>query len=429
MPPVNHSSTGETKKPVRILYHDGSAYCIGLWWQTLPGGRSAAKKIIIKAAKDKARSFAASDYNHVAIRTSQYGLGHFSNNTQSKKFVSLAASLRSQRQDDTMIGIFNFGPDLWWLCQISSGIIGADGDAWFSSEEDARNALSSIRQLLQSQEEEIFCDTPDASWKFLAPLLKPENPLVQLNTDDPSKRKIKQRILAAGTMVSLVFGGFYAWSLYEEYQEQQTMTMALEVRNAGLKAKMSHAEQFFDKKWNDTPPPAAIGAFCSRALLEVPLVYNGWHLIEADCKNTSLNVIWGHARYADFLQLPPESRFSAPQKATAVYSLPKLPSRAKEDSLLQKDTIPPRLYQLAQNLSALLVLNWLPVETYQIDEENTVSAPWQACDFTLTKIPSSSLLTNDIFDAINFPGIVVTSVNKQGITLTIKGTFYGKVSK
>jgi hypothetical protein len=419
----------EGKKPVQILFHEGQSYCIGLWWQTLPGGRSVAKKTIIKTAKEKAKSFAASDYNYVAVRTSQYGLGHFSD-VPSRKTVSLAASLRTQRQNDSLIGIFNFGPELWWLCQISSGAVGADGDAWFTTEAEARNAFASIRQLLQTQDKELFFATPEASWKFLHKFLKPENPLVQLHVSDPSIRKLKIKILMAAILLVSLFAAFQGWTIYQEHVEEEERQVALAARKASLQAQLANAEQFFKKKWNDAPPSPAVGELCSRALLEIPLVFNGWRLAEADCKVSSLSVVWDHGRYVDFINLPPSGRYSGgPQKAVSTYALSKLPLRAKTDNLLKKDAIPPIFYQLAQSLSGKLVLTWAAIEKHQIDKDNTISAPWQACNFTLTQVPASALLSPDLFNALNFPGVVITSISRQNSIITIKGTIYGTIER
>lgn len=419
---------------MRTVQIADKSYAVGLWWQVRPGG-PAKKKIMLKLARETAAGFASDQYNCVAIRQHQYGLGAMQLRRAQDIFpgnlVPLAAALRPLGNQDAFLGIFCLTEGLWWVCGIVRGIIAADGDAIFSTEEEARAAASSLRMLIEDVGiVEVVHTSPEASREYLAPLLWPEPSLVPLH--DTNRRQRLSRLGMVGVVLLAVSAVAY-W-VYEEYQvREQSRLIAQQAiaKDAQRKDQLAHPERYFKKNWLSAPSILDAGKQCSELILSLPLVSNAWMLEEATCSPAeNLMVTWAHAKGASFVEPPAGAEITSPQRAMERRTLPRLPPRLSNRSLLTKNDATAVLYQITQNTGSQVTLSWEAPEQFRIDNKTSVTAPWQRGNFEFKNLPAQTALGPDLFGALSLPGVMFTSVtlHTQNSTWTIKGSIYAGIS-
>jgi hypothetical protein len=87
------------------------------------------------------------------------------------------------------------------------------------------------------------------------------------------------------------------------------------------------------------------------------------------------------------------------------------------------------LYELNQNIGGRLApFEFVPPQQLMIDEETTITAPWQRINFEISQFPVAYILDDDLFGALNFPGAVLESLARKNHDFTIRGFIYASVS-
>ena len=412
---------------MRTIEISGRTYAVGLWWQPSPGG-PAKKGAMLKLARETAvdPDFASEDYNYVALRPEQYGLGHHGHALPSKT-ISLAAALRPLGQEEAFLGVFCLEDSVWWVSCIIRGLVAADGDAVFKTRDEALAAASGLRRLLgEVRLVEELRESPEAGQAFLTPLLRPEAPIRPLHEAGEQERLMRRGLLAV--VLGLVFslGVYWLYGAHQARQEAHQSAREMAAQEAQKMELLAHPERLFKKHWLDGPDFIRAGKQCAEALLSLPLSMNVWMLEEAVCRpGSSLQVSWGHRKGASFVVPPPKTGLTTPQQAMEYQTLAWLPPRSlSEDDLLTKEEVTAVLYELTQNISSLLSLSWDPPEPYRIDDETTIYAPWARGKFELSRLPARALLGADLFGALSHPGSVLVSVTQKNNDLSIKGDIY-----
>ncbi len=174
------------------------------------------------------------------------------------------------------------------------------------------------------------------------------------------------------------------------------------------------------------------GGQCAKALMALPLAANGWRFEEAVCRPASgFTTTWAHVKGASFVALPKGAALVSPGQAASDRSLSALPGSPPSSlPLLTRDQAAATMYDLTQSLAAQLILSWDAPEQYKIDEETTVSAPWQRGQFELTQVPVAALLEPGLFEALGrYPGTMVLSLSRKSNELTLKGCIYANTAQ
>ncbi len=309
------------------------------------------------------------------------------------------------------------------------GIIVADSDVVFATEEEAKAAAADLRQLIEyAGLEEVVETSPESSRKLLASLLWDVPPLLPLYDSD--RRRLLFRMGVAACLLLAVLLGV-RW-IYNDYQAREQARLAAQqaiARDAQRKDQLAHPERYFRKAWLDAPLPLDAGIQCASAILSLPFSSNAWTLEQAVCApSADLEVTWAHTKGASFVALPPGAHIASPQQAVETRTLQTLPARPADQPLLARDSATALLYQITQNISSQLSLPWEAPEQLRIDDKTTVIAPWSRAEFTFSNLPAQAMLGPDLFTALGLPGVMLTSLTLQNGTWTIKGYIYVVIS-
>ncbi|MDR2076395.1 MAG: type 4b pilus protein PilO2 [Desulfovibrio sp.] len=390
---------------MRIVRLFDRSYAVGLWWQHRPGG-PGPKKAVLALARERAKEFPQDNYTCVALQAHQFGLGSYRGEIKNPRVYSLAAALAPEAE--SFVGVFRLEDDLWWLCVLNKGDIAPDGDACFATEEEARAAANSHRQVVGV--DEVFYSSLDAGLRYLASALRPETYLQEIFPSAAGRRRLKVRIGLVVTLVALAAGG---WLLRDYLEERELEELTRLTQDAAIRYKRElaeHPERFFSMGWQDAPPSAAAGNQCLAAMADVPLVFQGWIAEGAQClPGKDLTVIRSHKRGASFVDLPAGTRLLSSESASLTSPLPALARRPTlaPGGLPLRDAAAARLYQLTQDLNARLQLSWDPPEQTVRDEVSLV-CPWQKGRFDLT-VPHDAM--SFVFSALEYPGLMVSRVS------------------
>jgi len=402
-------------------------YAVGLWWQVRHSG-PAPRKVILDLARKTAREFEKEQYNLVAIRPQQFGLGQSSEAPD--KCHALAGAIRMRREVDSFLCIFNLADDFWWVCSISKGIIAANGDTWHSTREEAEKAAHSQQQLIEG--DFVLYDTPEESLAALEPLLSPERALEPLFPNPDKRKRQIQQILLFAASIALIFVGF---SLFNKLKEQETMRQlrySLDARAKHEDELRRYPERIFAMPWQNAPLVTAAGTQCANAILNQPSVYLGWSLADMFCApGDSLAVYRAHNIGASYIDLPEKMNFVTAQKTVQSVSLPRIPTRPSvpHTSLPTRKQVTAVIFELTQALKANLeIFGWEPPEQ-TIRGDVQLSAPWQSGKFTISGVPHSMVASGLVFKALEQHGLILTSIVYKATVKnwTIQGEAYARL--
>lgn len=410
---------------MRILSLFGKQYAVGLWWQIRPGGPATRKNMLV-LARQTAQEFTADAFNCVAVRPTQYGLAHWEKPV--RNVLSLAAALRPL-ESDSFIGLFQLEQGLWWVCAVSKGVIGAEGDVYFDDKQSALAHLDELKGLYR-QASETVCESPEASQEYLAKTLRPDTVLTELVPGNTTKRRAITKIAVAVTVIAALVGAVQ-WSQYREDQAELQTAMRAKAAADHYKREIArHPERFFPVSWLDASPMAA-GKQCLQAILEEPLVESGWSLDTIRCvPGQSIEVTRQHnklAPYTDYYsQLAQYKTVLTPQQVTITKKLGGLPRRDENQPLLDWGSLAAGVYQLTQNSSSnLQSLSWLPPGTKHKDGVQLI-APWQSGKFEISDVPSPFIHDLNFFSWLDLPGLKITAIIWQNRKWTIQGEVYAR---
>ncbi|MEG2005629.1 MAG: hypothetical protein RR014_06295, partial [Bilophila sp.] len=184
---------------MKIVHLHGTQYAVGFWWQIRSGSASQASflelfnsKALLYEARARADDLKArnkEELNCVALRSDQFGLGYCDLPTV-PRVPSLAASLHPPVQAvQSFLGIFHL-QEGWWVCGRSRGLISANGDGLFETEQEARNEARELSNYYDASCETVCCLTPEESEGYLLSHIQNEAVVCPLYTDTRQNRKL-----------------------------------------------------------------------------------------------------------------------------------------------------------------------------------------------------------------------------------------------
>lgn len=426
---------------------NGKTYAAGLWWQILESGK---KKEQIAHIKERAASIPESNFNCVAIRHDQFGLGKAEGKIPSAPSLICALLKRSH---PTWVGRMlledSNGQLVWWVCAIKNGRIYADGDAIFYSREEADKLLQEHKSFFDWPTDkadaealiaegklpyEVLTETVEETQKQLAGLLKTAERI----------RPLEQRSIPSAIYLLLfIVLCSAAYMLFDEYQGEQLRRVAQAQRSSlEQSAKKTLAdiqnapEQFFNQYWKTQPEAKKAALLCITAMQGLPLYSNGWELSAIVCKKETsdwnLASEWQYTPAASFTRLPDitttVSLGKDPKKAFATETLT-LPAERPATKLITKEDARSRIFQLAASTQSIASISWSPpeehVEKPVIGKAVTFPAPWQKATWNFTRVPYFALAPEVLPTHLNaIPGVVISSVSYSRNQWKISGEIY-----
>ncbi|MCT4625658.1 type 4b pilus protein PilO2 [Halodesulfovibrio sp.] len=398
----------------------------------------------------RAASIPESNFNCVAIRRDQFGLGKAEGKT--KHVPSLICAL-VKRSHPTWVGRMlleaSNGQLVWWVCAIKNGRIYADGDAVFLSKEEAEKRLQEHKSFFDWPTDatleaeliaegklpyEVLTETVEETREQLSGLIKPAEKL------RPLEQRSLHPIFYWLLLILLCGAGFKA---YEEYHSEQlrkaarAQRLALEQTAEKTLAEIRNApEQFFNRYWQSQPQAKKAALLCISSIKGLPLYSNGWELSAVTCTNagTSWNLLseWQYSPAASFTRLPSVSdsvRLGKDPKKAFASSRLTLAAERPPAALITKADARSRLFQLAAAAEAVASLSWSPPEVHVekpvLGKPVTFPAPWQKADWTLTRVPFSALAPDALPEQLNaIPGVVISSVSYSRNQWKLSGEIY-----
>ena len=126
-----------------------------------------------------------------------------------------------------------------------------------------------------------------------------------------------------------------------------------------------------------------------------------------------LTVEWQFQPGADFVRLPPHASLESTRKAVSrIGHQPAFSSREGEThgQLSSRAEIRSHLYQLTQNMGALLNNFQFDKPEQKVIEKITVIAPWQKGKWELKGIPAALLLDESLGRALSLPGLILREI-------------------
>lgn len=419
---------------MRLVEMNRRLWAVGLKWYQIP----LQKRITLSTLRKEAETVTGGDApDVVALRPRQYGLGMAGTWEAWKKAVPLADGV--VRPGVNFLGVFRLrdtlGESFWWVIAVRQGLISAHADCICESREEADKAVLELKDLLGEFDEEQDCDSPEASLAWLEPVVK-YHAKARLHALRVPPSYWRNRLLAAGG-IALVVAGVFVGNAYIRHMDEQrrliSQKLSLQLEQQRRDYMEAHPEEQFVQPWRTSPPVTELAAFCGAKLLELPTAASGWKLDRAVCSASMLTVEWRFQPGADFLRLPPHASLESTAKAvSSIRQQASFSSREGEAHtlLLSPSEIRGRLYQLTQNMGALLNNFQFDKPEQKIIEKITVIAPWQKGRWELKSIPASLLLDDSLGGALSLPGLILREIEfSSSEGWTMRGDVYAATSK
>lgn len=412
---------------IRQVKVKGRSYAVGLWWQVPPRPVDSRKAMVLQA-RQRAQQFSQEQYNTVALRRHQYGLGRADGKISS--VPALAAALNPQAL--SFLGVFCLEGDaqegLWWVCGIRQGSVAGDGDMTYVSYEEAHKASLKLLNVMRTCDQRLTCDTPEKSMDAIGAMLRSDAKLEPLY---PVPGQARRRMLFAGGILAVVAAWIGGAHVLEQRaaREAHLNLQSRQAIQANRRAEIeTNAGNYFDRPWETEPRPDALVASCVRDVLAVPLVSQGWMAESVDCTSTRLLITWAHQPGASYLRLPDKARLSSknPRQAVSSLSRPNLPaSEAAAPSLWDVAWATRVFAQLTQDAGIALRLPWDKPERKKV-EGIEISAPWVKGRLELSSLPANLLVSGDLINRLaNVPGLVITHITLSN-DWSIQGVVYAR---
>lgn len=420
---------------MRSVKINGKHYAVGLWWQVLKGTK---KRDQLDHIRKQVAEFKEEHFNCYAIRKSQFGLGNLEGKI--KSYPSLACAL-IDRTPDTWLGRFlleeSEGKQLWWVCAVKEGKPLADGDAIFTSLEEADNHLKKFRAISQ-WETEILTDTVDGAADQFKGLIKPAQRL----------RSIEERRIPTSLKLAILFllivSGYTAYTQYEEQKlaEFKRIQQQMNAKNAlDRRKELEEApEQFFPRTWEQFPDVAHVATLCLPIMQNIPLYNNGWALQNTTCDLKTipplLKTEWSHTKGARFDALPilfgdiALLNTKTPTKAISSYAL-HIEYKRPSKELYSTEKAVGVLYQITAAAQAHINVTWSEPKTHKVSDvigkPLFFTSPWRHCKWTLSGIPSAAITGQSLLNSLHdLPGVVINHITYLPQGWTITGELYAK---
>lgn len=411
---------------MQTILINGKNYAAGLWWQVSDSIGNGRRKDVLAAARLSAAQQAKEGYNCVLLRKHQFGLGC------ADKFQPLPALASALHPKELpFVGIFRVSGDtigsFWWLCAITKGgFIAGDGDMLYEDREIALRRVHDLLPILGNITLSYDCSTSEESALALTPLLHSDGKLERLYPD-PRQKRVGLMALAVITALGT---GWYAYDYYVTEQAEQlrrAQMLAMQKAQQGKRSEaQSNIERYFPKHWEKSPTVQNIAEQCLPVLYDTPSIVRGWLLDSSLCQKSTLVHTWIHTQGASYTNLPDKAilQSNAPTKALATHALPATPPArgALAHELLSKTQVTGHLYQITQDVGAILRPQWANAESTSV-EGVVLMAPWVRCTWELASVPNAGLATLlALLDAV--PALTLESILLQNNTWILKGSVY-----
>lgn len=411
---------------IRQIKVKGRSYAVGLWWQVPPKPVDSRKAMVLQA-RQRAQQFSQEQYDTVALRRHQYGLGRADGKVSG--MPALAAALNPKAL--SFLGVFclegTAEDGLWWVCGIRQGSVAGDGDMAYASYEEAHKASLKLLNVMRTCDQRLTCETPEKSLDAIGSMLRPDAKLEPLY---PVPGQARRRALLAGGIVIMLAAGWSVNHVLERRaaHEAHFSLQARQALQADRRAAIeTHAGDYFERPWETEPRPDVLVAGCVRDVLAVPLVSQGWIAESVDCTAARLLVTWAHQPGASYVQLPDKARLSSKNPRQAISSLPRQPvAHGSVASSLWDVAWTTRIFaQLTQDAGIALRLPWDKPERKKV-EGIEISAPWAKGRLELSALPASLVTSDGFINRLGeMPGLVVTHVTFT-TDWTIQGVIYAR---
>lgn len=416
-----------------VQLHD-KPYAVGFWWQIRSGSAQQTyflelfnNKALLREARSRADDLKArnqEELNCVVLRPDQFGLGHC-DLPNIPRVPSLAASLHPPIQAvQSFLGIFHL-QEGWWVCGRSRGLISANGDGLFETEQEARNEARELRNYFDAACETVCCLTPEESDVYLLSHVQDEAAVCPLYPDTRHNKKWLWAGMGVLCLGLCLFGVKQFWDARMQETAIHSARQLMQGKDAHRREILADPGRHFEKGWLKTPPVTAVRDVCLPELLKVPLSGNGWALESASCRPagaTGLTLNWGHRPGAAYTRLPIGARLTSTRAAETRRKLTPLKVRGTDAPLMRQEDITARLYEYTRQISCRLKINWTRPEQKTVDEVE-VTAPWVRGTWQMEAVPAGMLISGDIFLLLSMPGLTVTDIVFEK-NWTLKGVVY-----
>lgn len=433
---------------MEIVTLNGTPWTVGLRWdrpaRRLPPGHAALRR----EGRDLDAALDADASAHWRTPLGlQYGFGRAGDAW--KRFAPAPALCACLDVPASFLGLFRLptpdGACLWWLHLRLDGVAAEYGDQAFTTEGDARAALS-LLQDISGLTPELHEDTDEAAaWLGARLRNRPLDRIVLArgalaNLTTPLSRHTFRRLAALAVICCLVVGAAAGW---RHVARQHALAQAEHERQLRLQRKAdleSHPEKFFSMAWQDAPLAVDMASACLPAMMSVPLASNGWEFHDAVCDGKSVRVTWQYASGADFVLLPDGARLDEknPKLARAAQRLaPVGVSRpdgkgTNQGALLTREEATGLLSEITQATGTKLSpLQFAAPERKTVDKM-PVTAPWRKCPWELAAIPDLLLTVSAGPDGVSLfhmlseiPGLTLDAIAFDG-NWSIRGTIHAK---
>ena len=406
---------------MRLVEINKRLYAAGLKWYQIPPQKKVTLATLRATLQKESESMGGNEApDMAALRPRQYGVGMAGTVDAYKKAVPLAGGV--VRPGVNFLGIFRLrdtlGESFWWVIAVRQGLISSLADCICSTREEADKAVLELRDLLGEFDEQQDCETPEASLAWLEPVVR-YHTKARLHALRVPPSYWRNRLLAAGG-IALVVAGAFAGNAYLQHREEQrrfiSLKLSRQLEQQRREYMQAHPEEQFAQPWRTSPPVAELAEFCGERLLELPTAASGWKLERAICSGSMLTVEWQFQPGADFVRLPPHASLESTRKAVSRIghqpAFSSLSSREGEThgQLSSRAEIRSHLYQLTQNMGALLNNFQFDKPEQKVIEKITVIAPWQKGKWELKGIPAALLLDESLGRALSLPGLILREI-------------------
>ena len=403
---------------MRLVEINKRLYAAGLKWYQIPPQKKVTLATLRASIRKEAESMGDNEASDMAaLRPRQYGFGMAGTGDAYKKAVPLAGGV--VRPGVNFLGVFRLrdtqGESFWWVIAVRQGLISSLADCICSTREEADKAVLELRDLLGEFDEQQDCETPEASLAWLEPVVR-YHAKARLHALRVPPSYWRNRVLAA-CGIALVIAGAFAGNAYLQHREEQrrltSLTLSRRQEQQRREYMQAHPEQHFAQPWRTSPPVTELAAYCGEKLLELPTAASGWKLERATCSGSMLTVEWQFQPGADFMRLPPYASLESTRKAVShIWQQPAFSPREAEthDALPSQTEIRSHLYQLTQNMGALLNNFQFDKPEQKVIEKIAVLAPWQKGKWELKSIPAALLLDESLGRALSLPGLILREI-------------------
>lgn len=408
---------------------NGQNYCVGLWWQDLDSGESP---------RDKIKSILSDfpEFNVYAIRKSyprQVGFGKL-DEPKVPKLPCLAPSLAENVDANSFIGWFRINSEQVWIFALVDNVILADIGDYLGTVEEAEEVFNELQQMADSPwgDEVYIYDDINESLDFLYKCTTQITPKVKIQ---PTKINInKSYAIAFFVALILIVMSFYGLAKYKDYQKKQAQIAEQEAYQEKLNKEKTgfdkeHAqEQYFPEVWNKQPNNQKIIKNCVNTKDKIEISRKGWKFQRYTCDSESYFVKRERTKNGSFVVRPNGYKFD-PQKPNEITNRTKFDNdmQTRDEEKLQSVTdTTSYIYEVARRLQAPVSLDIAKLDPVVVEKDNqsiTIDPPYEKGNF---EIETNSGVLNGDAGILDYPGLVVKSIDYKKEQMTIKGDFYAK---